>query len=80
MMDPDQKYISFVRRWAEKRGDRFEIDNFDWREKLIDGMAVADVWGGLLPEGTQEKTDENYGCVEWKEETGRLELKFEKYE
>ena len=47
---------------------------------MIDGMAVADVWGWLLPEGTQEKTDENYGCVEWKEETGRLELKFKRYE
>ena len=54
----------------------FEIENFDGRESpdLIDGMAVDDVWGWLLPEGVTEKDDDHFGCVEWRLNNGKLEL------
>ncbi len=75
-MSPDTKFILFVEEWAKKRGCTFEIETFDGREApdLIDGMEVDDVWGWLLPDGTTEKTDDIFGCLEWSVKDGKLEL------
>ena len=50
-MDPDQKFIAFVYKWAKQHKCTFVIDDFDGHESpdLIDGMAVDDVWGWLFP-------------------------------
>ena len=80
-MNPDTKFIDFVEKWAEERGCRFIIEDFDGRESdsLIDGMAVDDVWGWLLREGESE-TDDNFGCLEWKLVDGQLVLEWKQYE
>lgn len=81
-MDADQKFIAFIDEWAKQRGCTFEIENFDGRESpdLIDGMAVDDVWGWLLPEGVTEKDDEHFGCIEWSEQNGKLCLAWKTYD
>lgn len=82
MMDPDQKFMKFVAEWASARHCTFEVETFDGNESpdLIDGMAVDDVWGWLLPVGTTEKTDEHYGCIEWKNNAGHLILEWKQYD
>lgn len=80
-MNPDQKFVTFLEQWAAARGCTFEVDNYDGRESpdLIDGMAVDDVWGWLLPEEVKERTDDTYGCVEWSLQNGRLMLTWNTY-
>lgn len=77
-MNPDQKFFDFVQQWAKKRGWTFEIQACDGRESsdLIDGMAVDDVWGWMLPEGTAEKNNDNFGCLEWSVVNGKLMLQW----
>lgn len=75
-MDPDQKFFRFLMAWAKKQGRTFIPQACDGRESpdLIDGMAVDDVWGWLLPEGMTEEDDDYFGCVEWSEQNGELHL------
>lgn len=80
-MDPDQKFMEFVKQWAAAQHCTFAVETFDGNESpdLIDGMAVDDVWGWLIPEGVANKTDENYGCIEWELIHGQLVLTWEQY-
>ena len=39
-------------------------------------MAVDDVWGWMLPEGTAEKNNDNFGCLEWSVVNGKLMLQW----
>lgn len=75
-MNTDQKFFFFIKKWAEERKCTFDVESCDGREspEWIDGMAVDDVWGWLLPEGVSEHKDEYYGCLEWKVEGGKLQL------
>lgn len=77
-MDPDQKFYNFIQEWARKQGCTLIVDACDGRESedLIDGMAVDDVWGWLLREGETEKTEENFGCLEWSVRNGKLHLEW----
>lgn len=75
-MNPDQKFFEFIKRWARDRGCTFEPQACDGRESMIDGMAVDDVWGWLLPEGAAEKGDAHFGCLEWSVENGGLALRW----
>ena len=79
-MNPDQKFIAFLEKWAETQGCTFEIDSFDGRESpdLIDGMAVDDVWGWRIPKG-EKKTDNNYGCAVWKNTNDGLFIEWKNY-
>lgn len=81
-MDPDQKFIAFVYKWAKQHKCTFVIDDFDGHESpdLIDWMAVDDVWGWLLPEGVTEKDDDYFGCAEWSIDRGKLELSWNSYD
>ena len=81
-MDADQKFFAFIMQWAKERKCTFIVHGCDGRESdhLIDGMAADDVWGWLLPEGIAEPSDEHFGCVEWKEADGHLELEWVKYD
>ena len=78
-MTPDQKFFNFISEWASARNCTFIEQGCDGREStdLIDGMAVDDVWGWLLPEGETEKSDEFFGCIVWKNDNGVLELNWE---
>ena len=80
-MNPDQKFVAFLEKWAKDQGCTFEIESFDGREApdLIDGMAVDDVWGWKIPVG-EKKSDDCYGCAEWKIEDGKLIIEFKNYE
>lgn len=80
-MNPDQKFIDFLKRWAASQGCTFEIENFDGREApdMIDGMAVDDVWGWMVPKG-EVKSDVHFGCAEWKNENGKLILEWKTYD
>lgn len=82
LMDPDQKFNLFLDQWAAAQGCTFVIQGYDGREsiELIDGMAVDDVWGWLLPKGVTQRTDEHFGCVVWNLSNGRLELTWNTYE
>ena len=66
---------------GEKANCTFEIEACDGRESpdLIDGMAVDDVWGWLLPDGVTEKDDDYFGCLEWSVNDGKLELSWHIY-
>ena len=77
-LDADQKFFFFIQKWAEERKCTFEAESCDGREspELIDGMAVDDVWGWLLPEGVSEREDEYYGCLEWEVQEGKLQLRW----
>lgn len=81
-MDADQKFMAFVQEWARAQNCTFEVENFDGREppEPIDGMAVDDVWGWLLPEGVTKPDDDYFGCVEWSEEDGKVHLKWVTYD
>ena len=59
-MNPDQKFFEFIKQWARDRGCTFEPQACDGRESMIDGMAIDDVWGWLLPEGVTEKDDAHF--------------------
>lgn len=78
MMNPDQKFHAFLMDWAQKQGRRLVIQTCDGRESpdLIDGMAVDDVWGWLLPEGATDKSEDDFGCVEWSVQDGHLNLRW----
>lgn len=80
-MNPDQKFLMFVQEWAKKRGCTFVAQGCDGREspELIDGMAVDDVWGWLLPKGIFETEDKFFGCVEWNNNAGKLQLTWNTY-
>lgn len=75
-MNPDQKFFEFLKAWAEKQGCVFIPQACDGRESptLIDGMAVDDVWGWLLPNGTTKRDDQHFGLVEWSDNAGSLHL------
>lgn len=75
-MNPDQKFFEFIGQWARDRGCTFEPQACDGRESMIDGMAIDDVWGWLLPEGVTEKDDTHFGCLEWSVENGHLALRW----
>ena len=79
MMDADQKFFLFVDEWAKSRGCKFVAQGCDGREcdHLIDGMAVDDVWGWMLPKGVKDTTDDKFGCVVWHEVNGHLTLEWE---
>lgn len=84
--DADQKFDDFLQEWAKRKGCTFVVEAFDGREsdEPIDGMNPDDVWGWLLPNGTTERTDDNFddnfGCVEWSVENGKLRLSWNKYD
>lgn len=65
--DPDQLFSDFLQQWAARQGCTFLVDAFDGRESnmLINGMAVDDVWGWLLPSGISEPSEDFFGCVVW---------------
>ena len=81
-MDADQRFAAFIDQWAAKQGCRFITQACDGRESpdLIDGMAVDDVWGWLLRPGEAEATDDNFGCIEWSVENGRLKPEWNTYD
>ena len=74
-MDADQRFAVFIDGWAAERNSVFITDSFDGREspELIDGMAVDDVRGWLIPNGSA-KDDRFFGCLCWRNENGHLEL------
>ena len=79
-MNPDQKFIDFLEKWADEQDCIFEIETFDGRESedLIDGMAVDDVWGWKIPKG-ENKSDNHYGCAEWNIANGKLVIAWKTY-
>lgn len=79
-MNPDQKFIAFLKEWANAQGCTLEIESFDGREshELIDGMAADDVWGWKVPFG-EVRTDDHFGCAEWKKHSGKLTIKWKTY-
>lgn len=81
-MDSDQKFLRFIENWAKTEEFQFVPQGCDGREspELIDGMAVDDVWGWLLPEWETELNDEHFGCVEWSVENGELKLQWKTYD
>lgn len=81
-MDPDQKFFAFLRKWAEDKNCQFIPQGCDGRESpdLIDGMAVDDVWGWLLPKDVTETSDDYFGCVEWSVQDGKLVLVWNSYD
>lgn len=81
-MDPDQKFLRFIEEWAIEKGFKFIPQACDGREspELINGMAVDDVWGWLLPEGETELKDEYFGCMEWSVQNEKLKLQWETYD
>ena len=81
-MTPDQKFFYFIKDWANKRNCTFEISSCDGNESpnLIDGMAVDDVWGWLIPNGEEKNDDKHFGCLEWRLNNGKLEMSWNKYE
>lgn len=78
-MDADQKFFAFINQWASSQGLTFVEQGCDGREAehLIDGMAVDDVWGWMLPEGVTEVSDDFFGCIVWREKNGKLILNWE---
>ena len=80
-MTAEQKFMAFLHEWAKKKRCTFVEESPDQHEcdHLIDGMATVDTWGWLLPEGTTEKNDDFFGCVEWHEVNGCLELTWNSY-
>lgn len=80
LFEADAKFNKYLKNWAKGNGKTFEIESFDGRETLFDGMAVADVWGWLLDTPDSERTDENYGCVEWSIDGNNLTLTWNDYE
>ena len=81
-MNPDQKFFNYIAKWAADHGCTFEIESYDGHESpdLIDGMAVDDVWGWLVPIGVSKNEDEHYGCLEWSVKGGKLSLSWNKYD
>ncbi len=75
-MDADQKYIAYLEQWAKEQGKRFIIEDFDARETLFEGMAVAEVWGWLIAED-EKPDDSNFGLLQWSLDGGALKLTFE---
>lgn len=81
-MNPDQKFFAFITGWAKDRNCIFIPQACDGRESpdLVEGMAVDDVWGWLLPEGVTKKDNEHFGCIEWSVKNGKLQLEWNDYE
>lgn len=71
---PAQKWFDYVLRWAEAQGKTFAVEDFGHREYDIEGMEVVDVWGWLLPNEEAEKTEENYGLLQWYMVDGTIRL------
>ena len=86
--EADAKFNDFIHQWAAERGCKFIIENFDGREspELIDGMAVDDVWGWMIPGNMEEPKegekpdDEFFGCIEWSIVDDKLHLEWNLYE
>ena len=88
-MTGESEFIEFLGNWAKAQNKVFVVESFDGDEmdETIDGVRAADVWGWLVPEGTDTRisslvsnNSDDYGCVEWSIEDGRIALDFRKYE
>ena len=80
-MDPDQRLFEFLMKWAEQMGCTFIVQACDGNEPddLIDGMAVDDVWGWLVPMENPVKSDQYFGCAQWSLENGKLKIDWTPY-
>ena len=88
MMDPelvkaDIKFHDFLTEWIKKQNCRFVMESFLGREpkEFIDGMAVDDVSGYLIPLDLEEEPEDYgkyYGWIEWSMEDGKLVLTWNK--
>ncbi|MEG1515147.1 MAG: hypothetical protein RSD95_09710 [Clostridia bacterium] len=93
-MDADQKFHEFLQRHAANMGCRFMADTFEGREsdEPIDGMAVDDVSGWLVPTkeltqfkqyqraGNKDRLDGYYGYFVWHLEQSDLVLDWIKWD
>lgn len=71
---PQQRWLDYILRWAEAQGKTFVVEDFEPEEYDIHDMEVVDVWGWLLPNEETDKTEENYGLLQWYMKDGTIKF------